>query len=67
VTEVGVVESFDVARGDGWVLDARDRRLFLHCVMIADGSRRINPGTRVSFTRAVGLMGSDEARDVVAL
>ncbi|MBU6495852.1 MAG: cold shock domain-containing protein [Acidobacteria bacterium] len=67
MTEVGVVESFDVERGDGWVLDDRDRRLFLHCVMIADGSRRINPGTRVRFTRAVGLMGSDEARDVVAL
>jgi cold shock CspA family protein len=64
VSETGVVESFDDHRGDGWIRDERGRRLFLHCVMIADGSRTIQSGARVRFVRSTGLLGADEAREV---
>ncbi|NNN03345.1 MAG: cold shock domain-containing protein [Acidimicrobiaceae bacterium] len=64
MSETGVVESFDDHRGDGWIRDERGRPLFLHCVMITDGSRTIQPGTRVRFVRSTGLLGADEAREV---
>ncbi len=64
MSEKGVVESFDAHWGAGWIRDERQRRLYLHCVMIADGSRHIDPGTRVTFVRSSGLLGVDEAREV---
>ena len=63
----GVVESFDERRGDGVVLEDHGDRLYFHCVNIADGTRHIDAGTRIEATRAVGLLGRDEARDVKRL
>lgn len=60
----GVVESFDDRRGDGVVCGDDGERLYFHCVSIADGTRHIDPGTRVEATRHVGHRGRDEAHDV---
>ena len=61
------VESFDAARGDGLLRDARGREFYFHCVHIADGTRDIEPGTKVRARRVVGLRGRDEAAEVVKL
>lgn len=44
----GTVEVFDEGSGLGEVLLGDGRRIPFHCVSIADGSRRIAPGTPVS-------------------
>lgn len=62
-----VVASFDAVRGDGVVRDDHGREFYFHCVHIADGTRAIDVGARVSARRAVGLLGRDEAADVVKL
>lgn len=62
-----VVVSFDAARGDGILRDHRGRDFYFHCVHIADGTRSVDAGTRVTARRAVGLRGSDEAIDLVKL
>ena len=59
-----VVASFDEARGDGLLRDAQGHEFYFHCVDIADGTRRIAVGARVSARRVVGLRGSDEAAEV---
>ncbi|HET8990828.1 MAG TPA: hypothetical protein VFN59_06990 [Acidimicrobiales bacterium] len=56
----GVVTAFDEARGDGEVTTDRGERLYLHCVSIADGSRRVARGARVVGERRVGRRGADE-------
>jgi cold shock CspA family protein len=61
----GVVEGFDDERGLGTVLGDDGRRFPFHCTAVADGSRRIVPGTRVVFTTAAGHLGRIEARGLV--
>ena len=61
----GLVEAFDDHRGDGHVRSDDGERLYFHCVNIADGSRTIAVGERVSARRAVGHLGHDEALALV--
>lgn len=56
----GVVTAFDEVRGDGEVTTEGGERLYLHCVEIADGSRRVALGARVVGVRRVGRRGADE-------
>lgn len=59
----GVVRSYDVERGLGEVA-AEDGTVFaLHCTQIADGSRRIEVGTTVTF-EVLAKLGRFEATDV---
>ena len=44
----GIVESFDLHRGLGFIVSNGERYLF-HCAEIADGTRDIALNTRVSF------------------
>lgn len=63
----GVVVQFDEERGLGSVRDELGRELPFHCTAIADGTRRIEPGTPVDFLSAPGHLGRMEARGLVAL
>ena len=57
----GKVHSFDERRGLGEI-EADDRTTFpFHCTAIADGTRRIAPGTPVEFDVVAGLPGRWEA------
>jgi cold shock CspA family protein len=60
----GRVEVFDEHRGDGLVRTDEGEGLYFHCVNIADGSRSIAVGERVSVNRAVGRLGRDEAVEI---
>ena len=60
---VGVVESFDSPRGLGVVIDEAGEHYAFHCTAIADGTRTIEPGTRVRFDVTPGL-GRWEAADL---
>jgi cold shock CspA family protein len=66
---VGIVTDFDVDRGLGTVDVDVDvdgaAALPFHCTAIADGSRRIDPGTRVTFVVVPGHLGRLEARGLV--
>jgi cold shock CspA family protein len=64
---VGVVETFDGRRGDGFVRSDAGERLYFHCVSILDGTREITAGQRVSALRHVGHVGRDEVIDVEKL
>jgi cold shock CspA family protein len=64
VIVLGHVEAFDDRRGDGLLRSDEGARFYFHCVAIADGSRQIDPGTRVRARRHTGLLGHD---DVVAV
>ena len=57
----GVVLSFDEHRGDGYVRTDDGRELWFHCTAIADGSRKIEKGTKVRFAIQPGLPGQWEA------
>jgi cold shock CspA family protein len=57
----GRIESFDDARGDGTVRSDGGERFYFHCVEIADGSRTIDVGARITAQRGVGHRGHDEA------
>ena len=58
----GSVDSFDKDLGLGEVR-GQDGRLYpFHCTEIADGSREIAVGQKVSFAVAPGHLGSWEAR-----
>jgi cold shock CspA family protein len=61
----GTVATFDADRGLGTVVDDDGRELPFHCTAVADGSRRIEVGTRVSFLTAPGHLGRTEARGLV--
>ena len=62
--KLGVVTEFDEPRGLGAV-DADDGyRYPFHCTAIADGTRRIDVGARVVFSRAAGHLGRIEARSI---
>ena len=51
----GKVVSFDAPRGLGVVVDDDGTDFPFHCTAIADGTRTIEPGTRVRFEVAPGL------------
>ena len=51
----GSVESFDAHRGTGVVMEESGDAYPFHCTAILDGSREIEPGTRVHFAVAPGL------------
>ena len=57
----GHVEAFDDYRGDGLMRSDEGEGLYFHCVDIADGSRSIAVGERVTARRQVGHLGHDEA------
>jgi len=58
--EAGSVETGSVAAGGA----SGGGAFVFHCVAIADGTRRIAPGSAVSFRVACGLPGAWEARDI---
>jgi cold shock CspA family protein len=59
----GTVESFDSHAGLGVVRGDDGAAWPFHCVAIADGSRDIAPGTKVSFTVRFHV-ARDEAFDI---
>jgi cold shock CspA family protein len=63
----GVVDEFDDPRGLGTVLGDDGRRYGFHCTAVADGSRSIEVGARITFVLAAGHLGRLEARDIVAM
>lgn len=59
----GTVSEFDERAGLGVIIDSSGRKWPFHCISIADGSRRIDIGTRVVF--ADGLhVGRHEAVNI---
>jgi cold shock CspA family protein len=60
----GSVAEFEVDRGTGTVEAGDGRRLFFHCTAIADGTRTIAAGTRVSYVVLPGHLGHWEAGDL---
>ena len=62
-TREGKVLSFDASRGLGVVVDDEGVDYPFHCTAITDGSRAIEPGTRVRFEIAPGL-GTWEAAEL---
>jgi cold shock CspA family protein len=60
----GSVSDFDEPRGLGTVLCDDGLRYGFHCTAIADGTRRIDLGVRVTFVLAPGHLGRYEARDI---
>jgi len=67
---MGWVATYDAQRGLGTVTetgqedDPQASSYPFHCTAIADGSRAINPGTKVVFVLVPGLAGVLEARNV---
>jgi cold shock CspA family protein len=57
----GRVVEFDEHVGTGTVEGEDGTRLFFHCVAIADGSRRIDVGTAVTYDVVPGHLGRWEA------
>lgn len=65
---VGVVEDFDATAGLGTVAERRTGRTWMfHCTTISDGTRSIEPGTRVAFVVRAGGPGRWEAFDVTPI
>lgn len=58
----GIVNSFDVHRGLGYI-DAQGEKYLFHCAEISDGTRDIAVNTRVSFV-PVERFGNREASNV---
>jgi cold shock CspA family protein len=63
----GTVVAFDEARGLGAVEGADGCILPFHCTAISDGTRRIEVGTKVVFTRMPGHVGRIEARAIAPI
>ena len=61
----GRVSAFDPRRGLGTVTDETGTEFDFHATAIADGSRRIDEGTAVTFCAAPGRRGRYEARSLV--
>lgn len=57
----GVVAAYDPAAGYGTVVADGGATWWFHCTAIADGTRRIVDGARVSFGLAPGRQGRWEA------
>jgi cold shock CspA family protein len=64
---IGVVAEFDEPRGLGVVRDDDGGSYPFHCASIANGTRRIDAGTRVVFFLAAGHLGRYEARAVTSV
>jgi cold shock CspA family protein len=64
---LGRVASFDPGRGLGTLADDSGAVHSFHATAIADGSRHIDVGTRVSYSLAPGHGGRREAHTLVAL
>ena len=64
---LGRVTAFDARRGLGTVTAADGATYDFHATAIADGSRRIDEGTPVSFTVSPGHGGRYEARSLVVV
>jgi cold shock CspA family protein len=64
---IGVVGEFDEPRGLGLVHGDDGRVYPFHCTALADGTRRVEVGTRVVFAVAPGHRGRYEARAVTTL
>jgi cold shock CspA family protein len=62
----GVVSEFDEPRGLGSVLAEDGTSYEFHCTAIADGTRRIDVGSRVVFVCAPGHLGRLEARQLMS-
>ncbi|HEX2275356.1 MAG TPA: cold shock domain-containing protein [Acidimicrobiales bacterium] len=60
----GTVAAFDEHKGLGTVRADDGRELPFHCTRIADGSRTIDVGARVTFSVVAGHRGQWEAADV---
>jgi cold shock CspA family protein len=60
----GTVAAFDEHKGLGTVRADDGRELPFHCTSIADGSRTIEVGARVTFSVVPGHRGWWEAGDV---
>ena len=60
----GTVGAFDERRGIGEIVADDGTVVPFHCTVIADGSRRIDPGTAVEFDVVPGLLGRWEAAAV---
>ena len=62
----GVVVRWDEHKGYGEIRsDETGAEHFFHCTAIADGSRTIGEGTRVTFDVVPGRLGRWEAENVV--
>lgn len=66
-TGIGIVTAFDADRGLGTVAEPGGPELPFHCTAVADGSRRIEVGVRVSFRTVAGHLGRMEARELVPM
>lgn len=62
----GRVTSFDERRGLGTVTDSGGAEFAFHATAIANGSRRIDPGTEVTFVIVPGHRGRYEARTLTS-
>jgi CspA family cold shock protein len=60
----GTVDEFDADKGFGLIRASDGTSYFFHCTTIVDGSRTIDPGTRVSFDVVAGHHGRWEAAAV---
>ena len=60
----GSVVAFDEDKGYGTVRAADGRELFFHCTQIADGTRTIDVGAKVTFDVVAGHLGRYEAAAV---
>jgi cold shock CspA family protein len=60
----GTVVEFDEHVGLGSVVSTAGKTYRFHCTQITDGSRRIDPGTAVTFVVVPGRHGTWEAASV---
>lgn len=61
---IGTVADFDEFRGDGVIVNELGESFYFHCVEIADGTRRVPLGARVTGRRMVGHLGADEVGSI---
>ena len=61
----GVVAEFDDPKGYGTIRADDGTEYFFQCTRIADGTRTIEPGARVTFSVVAGHRGRHEAADIV--
>lgn len=59
----GTVTDFDEAAGLGMIIDSVGGTWPFHCISIADGSRKIEVGRRVTFSDGLHI-GRHEAVDI---
>ncbi len=60
----GTVIDFDVEVGLGGIETSSGQRWIFHCTQIADGSRNIDVGRKVTFVIGAGAPGQWEAFDI---